>query len=866
MKIKYLLLTLLAVAACGRKTPAAGELKLCEALENEAWEVSEWISVVDAPVAKGPRLGNQKSAPGSNWFLSTVTNGKKVKKAVWMTTGLGVYDLFLNGALVGEEVLKPGFTHFAKTKIAYTYDLTPAFNKGKGAQNVLSVQVTPGWWADKIVTTGGMETMQGLKCAFRGVLELTYADGTRELLGTDTERWSAGIAGPVQHAGIFDGEEYDARIPMGFEAPELLKTPEVNTEFQGEILPTSGAEIYQRRDITLRPTQIYVWEGTTGAVEADKKEEVQYGKVVIKRTYKDGEPVELNPGETLVVDFGQNAAAVPSFTFKAPEGTRLVCRPSEILNDGNGAEKRGMDGPEGSTHRRNLRVPEDEIWLTYTFGPEGDFTTYTPRCSFWGYRYIAVTADAPVQFTSLSSIPVTSISQEMETGTLTTGHEAVNQLISNTVWGMRSNYLSVPTDCPQRNERLGWMADTQVFTQTGSFFANTGRFFHKWTRDIRDSQSPTGGYPGVAPTSQYGSEMMRLGWADAGIIVPWTIWRQFGDREIVEQNWDSMERFMAHVNETKYDHEALGAENGNYNWADWLSYEDLESCSGRAFLPGGGPRPETKVYWSYLGACYWALDADMMRDMATATGRHEDAVRYEEMALTAREYIADTFLTPYGTFRLDVLNTMQTPTLFALKLGLFTEEAGEVAVERLRSNFQEHDNCLQTGFLGTSILMETLTECGLEDVAYELLFQRRNPSWLYSVDNGATTIWERWNSYMKDEGMGPRGMNSFNHYAYGCVGAWLWERAAGIMADASEPGYRHFYLNPLPDKRLGHLEAEFKSPAGTIRSAWKYEGDLWNWTFTVPEGTTAFVTLPGEQAEGSDYGPGTYTVQLDMSE
>ena len=215
-------------------------------------------------------------------------------------------------------------------------------------------------------------------------------------------------------------------------------------------------------------------------------------------------------------------------------------------------------------------------------------------------------------------------------------------------------------------------------------------------------------------------------------------------------------------------------------------------------------------------------------------------------------------LIPYS---FEELNTMQTPTLFGIKLGLFTEESAEVAVERLRKNFADHGNCLQTGFLGTSILMETLTECGLSDIAYELLFQRKNPSWLYSVDNGATTIWERWNSYMVDKGMGPNGMNSFNHYAYGAVCQWLWERAAGIMTDTERAGFRHIYLNPVPDKRLGHLEAEFKSAAGVIKSAWRYEGDTWIWTFTIPEGSTAFVTLPGE-LDGKDYKAGTYTLKI----
>ena len=848
---------LAALTACTKKVNPS-DIPLSAALDDAAWDVSEWISAADATVAKGPGQEFYTSAPGASWFLSTVQNGKKVKKAVWMTSGLGVYELYVNGYLVGKEVLKPGFTHYAKTRRSFTYDITPVLDLKAGAQNTLSAQVTPGWWADKIVTPGDADTMLGGKCAFRGVLELTYADGSVERLGTDTEHWTGGIAGPVTHSGIFDGEEYDARIPMGFETPEKLTTPEVNTEFKGEILPTCGAEIYQREDLRLHPTQIYVWEGTTGAVESGKEEEVEYGVVNIRRRYTDGDVVELNPGETLVVDFGQNAAAVPSFVFKAAEGTFLECNPSEILNDGNGAERRGMDGPEGSTHRRNLRVDPGEIWLTYTFGPEEGFVSFQPRASFWGYRYISVTADKPVQFRSITSVPVTSISKEMETGTLTTGNEDINKLISNTLWGMRSNYLSVPTDCPQRNERLGWMADTQVFTETGTFFANTGRFFHKWTRDVRDSQTSTGGYPGVSPYAQYGNETMRLGWADAGVIVPWTVWKQYGDNAIVKENWASMEKFMAHVNETKYDAVALKEENGNYNWADWLSYEALESCSGRAFQ-NAETRAQAGEYWNYLGACYWALDAGYMRDMAASAGK--DAAKYRAMEADAKAYLKERFLGGDGRFNLEVLNTMQTPALFALKLGLVEGKAREEMASRLRKNFEDHGNCLQTGFLGTSILMETLTECGMEDIAYELLFQRKNPSWLYSVDNGATTIWERWNSYMKDKGMGPRGMNSFNHYAYGCVCQWLWERAAGIMADPANPGFRHIIMSPVPDRRLGSLDAVYESAAGTIRSAWKYEGDTWTWTFTIPKGATAFVTLPGEDT-GKDYGAGTYTVSL----
>ena len=849
------------VVSCSSKDSPAWTVGVkTDALDSSLWEASKWISAADAPVVQGKIGGdNYRSADGASWFVSTVRNERKVVSAKWMTAGLGVYDLFLNGNRVGEEFLKPGFTHYEKTKRSFTYDITRAFVKRKGAENVLSVQVTPGWWADKIVTPGGNDGMVGKKCAFRGVLQLLYDDGSEEVLGTNCEDWVAGIAGPVKHAAIFDGEEYDARELPGYMTPELLSTPEINTEFSGEILPSEGAEIYMRWDLSMLPIKTYTWEGTTGKVDSEDKNEVEHGTVVIKKEFSLGEPVILNPGETLVVDFGQNCAGVPSFVFKAAEGTHLVCLPGEVLNDGNGAEARGMDGPEGSVHRRNLRAHPDWIRLDYIFGPGEKYISFNPTCTFFGYRYISVTADAQVDFALIESIPVTSIAKDMEIGRIKTGNELVNKLISNTLWGQRSNYLSVPTDCPQRDERLGWMADTQVFTETGTFFANTDAFFHKWTRDVRDTQNSLGGLPGVAPMAQYGAEpnsMMRLGWADAGVIVPWTVYKQFGDTAIIDENWDAMSLFINHVAEAKYDHAALREENGNYQWADWVGYEPLESCSGRAFV-NPETRSQAEEYWSYLGACYWVMDAGMMKDMAKATGR--DASYFERMEREARNYVRSRFLTPEGNFKLEILNTMQTPALFALYNGIPEGSAKEAMIERLRQNFADHDNCLQTGFLGTSILMETLTANGMSDIAYELLFQRKNPSWIYSIDNGATTIWERWNSYMADKGMGPSGMNSFNHYAYGCVCQWIWERAAGIAADRSVPGFKHIIMSPVVDKRLGSIDAVYDSASGRISSSWKFEGDTWVWTFTIPEGATATVTLPGETT-GKEYAAGTYTI------
>lgn len=858
MKKTTILLALISlfvtIGCCNHNRDYVGER--VEALDSSAWDSSIWISVVDAPVVpKTPDV--VRAADGANWFLSTITNEQEVVSAKWMTAGLGVYELYINGKRVGSEFLKPGYTSADKTKLSFTYDITESFLTKVGEENTLSAQVTPGWWADRIVSPRHNIGMTGEKCAFRGVLELTFADGTKKLYGTNLTDWKAGIAGPVKHAGIYDGEEYDAREKLGFETPDKLSAPEVNTEFAGEIVPSIGAEVYLRHDLTLTPVNTYVYNGVENANDD------AYGKVIVLRNYAPNEEIVLNAGETLVVDFGQNCAAVPAFEFKAEEGSVLTCLPAEILNDGNGAKERGMDGPEGSCHRTNLRIHKEGIRMTYAFAGGKEYVSYIPRCTFFGYRYISVTATTTVYIKSVKSIPVTSIAQDMEIGRITTGNESVNKLISNTYWGELSNYLSVPTDCPQRDERLGWTADAQVFVEAGSFFANTQNFFRKWMRDMRDCQNELGGYASVAPAGPHGDHYMRFGWADAGIIVPWVVWKQFGDTQIIKENWESMQLFMEHINKTKYDHTKHINENHKGQYGDWVSYEPLETHSfmyknshilpsGEIYIPA-----DALFYWNFMGAAYWAIDSEYMADMATAIGC--DTKKYHDMAARARAYIKEKFLNEDGTFKAAILNTMQTPALFALRVGAVDGKAKEAMIARLRKNFEAHGDCLQTGFLGTSILMPTLSENDMSDIAYTLLFQRKNPSWLYSVDNGATTIWERWNSYTVEGGIIKSSMNSYNHYAYGCVCEWIWETAAGIASDPVAPGFKHIIMKPVPDKRLGYVTAEYNSASGLIKSAWRYEGDKWIWEFSIPEGSTASVTLPGE-SEATIYQSGTYKI------
>jgi len=792
-----------------------------------------WISVPSAGVYRGPVDSGTRAADGTSWFVRRFRNEGEIRSAKWTVAGLGVFEVFVNGKRIGEDFLKPGFTHNKKTKYSFSYDVTEFLKCGADEENVLAAEVSAGWWRDKIVTPKHKSRNRGFagdKSAFLGELAIEYANGKTSILATDADNWLCGTAGAVKHAAIFDGEEYDARERDPFWGEGLVEKPEVNNEFCGEILPSAGAEVVLRRDLAM----------SRG-------------------------PFSLDKGETLVVDFGQNCAAVPEFRFRAQRGTVLTALPGEMLND---ADKgvRGCDGPAGSVYRANFRIPKDGMRIAYTFSGEG-MEEYMPRFTFFGYRYLSITATDAVEIESVTSVPVSSVKKELETGTLETGNDSVNRLVKNIYWGQLSNYLSVPTDCPQRNERLGWAADTQVFCEAGSFNADTRKFFRKWMRDMRDSQDAKGGFPGVAPFAQYGNIMMRVGWADAGVIVPWTVWRHFGDTDIITDNWAAMERFMNRVGTTRYRTGEL-PECGNYQWNDWLSLTRLESCPvkpeyGAFFKAANGrrmPKPETIVYWNYMGGCYWLMDAMMMAEMADATHRADDAAKYRKMSGESRAYLKETFFNAGDGMLVETFDGMQTPMLFALKLGLVEGEAKERTIDALKKSIAENGGTLHTGFLGTAVALDVLSENGMETLACDLLLNRNFPGWLYSVDQGATTIWERWNSWTKADGFGPVGMNSFNHYAYGSILAWMYRTLAGIAPEVSEPGFKRVIMAPKPDRRLGHVRAEYKSVAGLIKSAWRYEGDEWIWEFAIPEGATALVAIPGD-TEPQEYTAGAYTVK-----
>ena len=734
----------------------------------------------------GVLLPNQ--ALGLPTFRKEVTPKKAITSAKLYVTGLGVFDVFINGERVGTrqtdgtlvyDELKPGYTMPGERVFSYAYDVTQMITANQA--NAISANVSSGWWSGRVAGSHGKNN------AFRAQLLLNYTDGSSEVIGTDRS-WKTAIKGPVLSADIYDGENYDANADLSYRKPgyddSQWTEADLNTEFSGEIVPQIGPSVRIRKDLTLTPKETKVYDGVSGTA-ADR-----YGKIHVTGTYSGSSSFSLKANEKAVVDLGQNFAGWEEIKVEGPKSTTLTIRHGEMLNDTDGLFSRGNDGPEGSIYTANLRSAQ--ATGRYILNGNG-VEIYLPSHTYYGFRYLELSTTADVTIRGVRGIVVTSVAEN--TGTLTTSNSDVNRLISNTVWGQYSNYLSVPTDCPQRDERQGWTADTQVFSTAGSYNADTKGFLGKFMQDMRDSQTDNGAYPNTAPSGAFGGGG-QLGWADAGIIVPYNLYKMYGDKSIIEKNYASMQKFMDVFMKS------TDKKGGGHAYGDWLAYESNDD--------------DMK---SLLGIAYFAWDAQMMAEMAGALGKDEDVAKYQQVYEEEKVYFQQQYVNTDGSLK----RGEQTACLFALKLDLLPNEASrEIVKQTLLDNIKRNGNKLQTGFLGTSIIMQTLTDIGAADVAYQLLLQRNNPSWLYSVDQGATTIWERWNSYTKEGGFGPVSMNSFNHYAYGAVTEWMYGYMAGIMYDRDQPGFQHVILQPTPDQVIQSVDCTYDSAYGSIISNWKY--------------------------------------------
>jgi alpha-L-rhamnosidase len=536
-----------------------------------------------------------------------------------------------------------------------------------------------------------------------------------------------------------------------------------------------------------------------------------------------------------IFDMGQNFAGRVRIKVRAAKGSMIRVLFAEMLN------------PNGSMYIENLRGARATDY--YICKGEGE-EVWEPRFTFHGFRYVELSGFTPDETGTVTGIVLHS--DMPRTGVFRCSHPLLNQLQHNITWGQKSNFLEVPTDCPQRDERLGWTGDAQVFCRTASFNMDVKPFFHKWMRDARDAQTPEGGIPAVIPHKNFldGGPATDGGpaWADAVVICPWTIYLCYGDTSILEENYDAMRRYMDFM----ATHRCQGRIRSHPAVDPWGGFGDWLALDGSSAWEGLTDK-------DLIGTALYAYDAAIMAQVAALLGRQSDAAAFRAL----REEIADAFLRRYVTPDGRVMPGSQTAYVLALHFDLLPEELRAPAAAELVRLIEKRDWHLTTGFVGTPYLLEVLESTGHLDIAYKLLEQETFPSWLFPVKNGATTIWERWNGWTPEQGFGDKGMNSFNHYAYGAVGAWMYRSVAGLELDPKEPGYRHIILRPRPGGSLTWAEAKLQTPFGQTAIRWELDGDNLSLQFEVPEGSHATLQPPPQYtAERTEYPPGSYQVTL----
>lgn len=742
------------------------------------------------------------------------------QRAVLEAASLGLFDLYCNGERVGlptaegtvYDELKGGAPDYRVRAESDFYDLMPYL----AAENTLVFIVSPGYYSGRIsFGVFGLRTP-----AIAAELTLSYPDGREEIIRTG-EEWETAVTGPILFADIYDGETIDHRLPPPYaESTAYTWGAAERYDYPGEVTPRRSRPVRLLPGLTRRPASAVLWR----KIEEDGTD---FGHTVPrwKRVGADAEQTVLYPGEHLLLDFGQNIVGRPRILMDAAPGTKMILRFAEMLND-SGRRDRGNDGPAGTLYLANCRTAKA---LVSFIAAGGSGEVLEPLHTFYGFRYVEIEVTERTEILSARGCVLTA--DLTETGHVRTDNAELNRLIANVEWGRRGNYLHIPTDCPQRDERLGWSGDTQIFAGAAAYLADIRAFMQQWLRDARDSQeSLDGAYGDVIPNVLGPENGGNAGWGDAGIIIPDVLYRMYGDTETMREHYASMERYMDFL--ARFG----GDDGGRTFYGDWLAYE-----------------PTAKPY---IALAYYANNARLMAkysrilmaeagDFYAQRAAHYEALHHHLRGVFADRYVREGHLT----------ETSQTAYLLALHFDLPDEPARGEAIRALAEKIRGNGNTLSTGFLGTGILAQTLSEVGLTDLAYSLLLQTRDPSWLYSVRQGATTIWERWNSYTRERGFGDVNMNSFNHYAYGAVAEWLFTTAAGIRPDPEAPGFTHLIFAPEPDlrrpedipegqQRLRRVSAMFDSPSGRIESSWKYVGDTFVYRCRIPAGVTATIRFP----------------------
>lgn len=825
-----------------------------------------------------------------------VLENKEIKEAVLYASALGIYDGYVNGERLGRrnekdfsleggrneeklhhemressaaeewnyDELKPGWTDYEDRLLYNTYDITGYLKKND--KNAMAFMVGTGWWCGRV----SQGTYGYHLPAFIGELHILYEDGSSQVIATD-ESWEYRKDTAVVSADIYNGEVYHfgkrttkEESVAGTENTEGKETAEPDRKpvympteealgFTGEFKSFYGYQVQEQKKNSREPESIVIYDGTVSdnstyghineiarMEDFGKGEKGENSNLVKKTSYQAAQNEDgrllIKKGQTVIFDFGQNMTGVPYLKYQAKQGTEISIHFGEMLND-SGEEEKGNDGPKGSLYRANYRTAQSMVKIT---SGEEETEEYQSAFSYFGFRYISLEASEDMELLELKAVFLGNSSPEC--GNIVTDNKKINRLIENIQWSQRNNLLLAVTDCPQRDERLGWTGDTQVFLKTSMFNQDLRNFYKKWLGDLRDSQREDGSYTDTVPYSAV-TGSGNAGWADAGISVPYELYRQYGDIAYIEEMYDSMSRYMDYL-ERISNFEGEGARIGPLTaFGDWLAFEETDK--------------------EMVSVAYYAKDARMMMEMADALHKRKDVRKYKRLLKKIKSYFNKTYVIDSR-----LMQKTQTACLLALSNDLLDGRAKENTVLDLVSSIERNGTRLSTGFLGTPELLPVLVKEGQEKLAYELLLQEENPSWLYSINQGATTIWERWDSYTKESGFHKDGMNSFNHFNNGSVGAFLYESLLGISMDAPKG---KILLRPavLTDGTMDiqSCEGYYDSVYGKVEVKWSVSENMLSYEVTIPANGEAVLILPdGDGERKEELGAGSYRFKMATGE
>ncbi|WP_295122723.1 alpha-L-rhamnosidase [uncultured Chitinophaga sp.] len=750
------------------------------------------------------------------------TGGKKISKARLYVTARGIYEMYLNSQRIGNDYFNPGHTQYNKTQLYQVYDLTAVVQPGK---NNLGAILAEGWWSGAATYQGEYWNNYGDRQSLLAKLVITYADGSTDVVTTNPGSWEYAGNGPLIYGSFFQGEVYDARRG-GLAATGITWKPASEIGIDGHIAIGGYPERPASDDFSKMK------------MLAQFGEPVKAVKELVAQSVE-----EVRPG-VFVYDMGQNMVGVPRISLsKTKPGTTVTLRYAEV---------KYPDLPEytrntGELMLENIRAAmAQDIYIT-----KGEQDTIAPRFTFHGYRFVEITGmDAALPPDAVKGIVLSSVHKLASQ--YETSNPKVNKLWQNITWSTMGNFLSIPTDCPQRNERLGWSGDISVFARTATYLANVHQFFRRHMQAMRDVQREDGRFTDVAPM---GGGFGSILWGSAGITVAWESYLQYADKRMLAEHYDAMKKYIQFIQAKYFDPKTgiLVQENPS-SWAnlgDWLGPEQGKNDN------------------SLLWEAYYIFDLDMMKKAAAVLNKKEDAQYFNSILEKRRQFFNDTYVdnatqkTVYSGFQQDKKGLtkgkpMDTQTSYVLPLAfnVYNEKNRKKSADNLvntitRENVADDGKTypaysLLTGFIGTAWINKALSENGHTDVAYRLLQQTTYPSWLYPVEQGATTIWERLNSYTHTNGFGGNnGMNSFNHYSFGAVGAWMYNHSLGIRRDETSPGFKRFILQPEPDPtgEMTFAKGYYDSPYGRIDSRWEKKGAAVDYYFSIPANTVATLRL-----------------------